>query len=262
MKLSRAALFLIGLLFAMPAAPAQAAEPQVSLTVGLRWEVGGTQGIWTPYVVTVKNSGKEDFSGDVYLIPNAVRIGPPDTYPVDRAHVAVARGSQRSTVFYVIDAPNAYQAQVQTLKDFVGLGGVLVEAGGPSWRRTLLPLPSALLPLAPQATTTSSLAALWELGGRSEDVPAQVASGLVRFGQVSLAAADGTPLIVDAPYGAGRVVEMAFDPFGDPFASDADLAGLAWSQAISRGLSGVEGATRPSYSPFGGGTFSSVAGGA
>src|SRR5438093_6559307 len=351
MKLSRAALVLIGLLFAMPAVPAQAAEPQVSLTVGLRWEVGGTQGVWTPYVVTVKNSGKEDFSGDVYLIPNAVRIGPPDTYPVDRAHVAVARGSQRSTVFYVIDAPNAYhaeardasghvvataevgagttvqgtstlavlsdlpqgdqkisaplhalsrvdsaitrfpnpqafptnavyltglngivvddfdtaalsQAQVQTLKDFVGLGGVLVEAGGPSWRRTLLPLPSALLPLAPQATTTSSLAALWELGGRSEDVPAQVASGLVRFGQVALAATDGTPLIVDAPYGAGRVVEMAFDPFGDPFAGDADLAGLAWSQAISRGLSGVEGATRPSYSPFGGGTFSSVAGGA
>jgi hypothetical protein len=351
MKLSRAAIVLIGLVFAMPAVPAQAADPQVSLAVGLRWEVGGTQGIWTPYVVAVKNSGNEDFVGDLYLIPSDVRLGPTDYYPVHRAHATVARHSQRSVVFYVIDAPNAYhaeardasghvvasadvdarttaqgssalavlsdlsqgdqkisaplhalsrvdsaitrfptpqafptnavyltglngiiiddfdtaalsQAQVQTLKDFVGLGGILVEAGGPSWRRTLLPLPSALLPLAPQATTTSSLSALLELGGRAENLPAQVASGPLRFGQVALATADGTPLIVDAPYGAGRVVEMAFDPFGDPFTGDANLAGLAWAQAISRGLSGVQAPTRPSYSSFGGGTFSSVAGGA
>jgi hypothetical protein len=351
MKLSRTAIVLIGLVLALPAAPAQAAAPQVSLSVGLRWQVGGTQGLWTPYLVSLRNSGSEDFSGDLYLVPNDVRLGPSDYYPVHRAHVTVARGGQRTATFYVIDAPNAYhaeardasghvvasaevgagttvqgtsalavlsdltqgdqkisaplhalsrvdsaithfanaqafptsavyltglngivvddfdtaalsQAQVQTLKDFVGLGGVLVEAGGPSWRRTLLPLPSDLLPLAPQGTTISSMAALWELGGRTEEVPAQIASGLLRFGQVALAAGDGTPLIVDAAYGAGRVIELAFDPFGDPFASDANLAGLAWAQAISRGLSGVEAATRPSYSSFGGGTFSSVAGGA
>jgi hypothetical protein len=351
MKLSRTAIVLIGLVLAMPAAPAQAAEPQVSLTVALRWEVGGTQGIWTPYVVTVKNSANQDFTGDLYLVPNDVRLGSPDYYPVHRAQVTVPRGGERSVAFYVIDAPNAYhaeardasghvvasadvgasttvqgtsalavlsdltqgdqkisaplhalsrvdsaithfatsqsfptnavylsglngivvddfdtaalsQAQVQALKDFVGLGGVLIEAGGPSWRRTLLPLPVDLLPLAPRATTTSSLAALWELGGRTEEVPAQVASGLLRFGQVALAAADGTPLIVEATFGAGRVVEMAFDPFGDPFAGDANLAGLAWAQAISRALSGVDAATRPSYSSFGGGTFSSDAGSA
>jgi hypothetical protein len=351
MKLSRTAIVLIGLVLAMPAAPAQAAEPQVSLTVGLRWEVGGTQGIWAPYVVTVKNSGNQDFTGDLYLVPNDVRLGSSDYYPVHRAPVTVRRGGERSVALYVIDAPNAYhaqardasghvvasadvgasttvqgtsalavlsdlaqgdqkisaplhalsrvdsaithfgnpqafptnavylsglngivvddfdtaalsQAQVQTLKDFVGLGGVLIEAGGASWRRTLLPLPPDLVPMAPRATTTSSLAALWELGGRTDDVPAQVASGPLRFGQVALAAADGTPLIVEAMFGAGRVVELAFDPFGDPFTSDANLAGLAWAQAISRGLSGVETATRPSYSSFGGGTFSAVAGGA
>jgi hypothetical protein len=351
MKLSRAAIVLIGLVLAIPAAPAQAADPQVSLTVGLRWEVGGTQGIWAPYVVSVKNSGNQAFTGNLYLVPNDVRLGSSDYYPVHRAQVNVPRGAERSVAFYVIDAPNAYhaeardasghvvasadvgagttvqgtsalavlsdltqgdqkisaplhaltrvdsaithfgspqafptnavylsglngivvddfdtaalsQAQVQTLKDFVGLGGVLIEAGGPSWRRTLLPLPSDLLPLAPQATTTSSLAALWELGGRTEEVPAQVASGMLRFGQVALAGADGTPLIVEAAFGAGRVVEMAFDPFGDPFTSDVNLAGLAWAQAISRGLSGVEMPARPSYSSFGGGTFGSVAGGA
>src|SRR5436309_8576014 len=113
MKLSRAALVLIGLVFAMPAAPAQAAESQVSLAVGLRWEVGGTQGIWNPYVVTVKNSGKEDFTGDLYLVPNEVRLGASDNYPVQRAHVTVARGGQRTVDFYVIDAPNAYHAEVR-----------------------------------------------------------------------------------------------------------------------------------------------------
>jgi hypothetical protein len=201
-------------------------------------------------VVSVKNSGSDDFIGDVFLVPNDVSLGPSDYYPVHRAHLTVQHGSQRSVLFYVIDAPNGYhaeardasghvvanadlgagttaqgssalavlsdltqgdqkisaplhalsrvdsaithfanpqafptnsvyltglngvvvddfdtaalsQAQVQTLRDFVGLGGVLLEAGGPSWRRTLLPLPADLLPLAPQATTTSSLAALW-----------------------------------------------------------------------------------------------------
>jgi hypothetical protein len=351
MKLSRTAIILIGLVLAMPAAPAQAADPQVSVAVDLRWAVGGTQGIWAPYVVSLKNSGSEDFNGDLYLVPNESRFGPSNYYPVHRAQVSVPRGRQSSVAFYVIDAPNAYraeardasghvvataevgagttpqgssalavlsdltqgdqkisaplhaltrvdsaithfaspqalptnavyltglsgividdfdtaalsQAQIQTLRDFVGLGGVLVEGGGPSWRRTLLPLPSDLLPLAPQATTTSSLTALWQFAGRADDVTVQVASGPLRFGQVALAADDGTPLVVDSRYGAGRVIEMAFDPFGEPFASDADLAGLTWAQAISRGLSGVEASTRPSNSNFGGASFSSVAGGA
>src|SRR5207237_6055620 len=219
---------------------------QVTLAVGLRWGVGGTQGTWAPYVVSVKNSGSEDFVDGVFLVPNDVSLGPSDYYPVHRAHLTVQLGSQRSVLFYVIDAPNAYhadardpsghlvatadlgtgttaqgssalavlsdltqgdqkvsaplhalsrvdsaithfanaqafptnavyltglngvvvddfdtaalsQAQVQTLRDFVGLGGILVEAGGPSWRRTLLPLPSDLLPLAPQGTTISSM---------------------------------------------------------------------------------------------------------
>jgi hypothetical protein len=349
MKLSRAAIVLIGLVLATPALPAQAATPQVSLVVGQRWAVGGTPGIWTPYVVAAKNSGSEDFNGDLYLVPNDSRLGPSNYYPVHRAHVSVPRGRQSWVAFYVIDAPNAYhaeardasghvvatagieagttvqgtsalavlsdltqgdqkisaplhalsrvdsaithfaspqafptnavyltglngivvddfdtaalsQAQLQTMRDFVGLGGVLVEAGGLSWRRTLLPLPSDLLPLAPEATTTSSLSAVWQLAGRTDGVTAQVANGLLRFGQVALAADDGTPLVVDAQYGAGRIIEMAFDPFGDPFTNDANLAGLTWAQAISRGLSGVRAPTRPSNN-FGGSSFSSVAGG-
>src|ERR1700737_3560180 len=113
MNLSRTAIVLIGLVLALPAAPAQAAEPQVSLTVGLRWEVGGTQGIWAPYVVTVKNSGNQDFTGVLYLVPNDVRLGSSDYYPVHRAPVTAPRGGDRSVAFYVIDAPNAYHAEAR-----------------------------------------------------------------------------------------------------------------------------------------------------
>jgi hypothetical protein len=351
MKLSRAAIALIGLAFALPAVPAQAADAHLSLAVSLRWGIGGNQGAWTPYTVTVRNTGSEAFTGDVDLAPNDVRIGSSGGYPVHRAPITVPRGGQRSVTFYVIDAPNAYhaeardasghlvgaaemgpgstvqgttalavlsdltqgdqkisaplhaltrvdsaithfptpqafptnavylsglngivvddfdtaalsQAQVQAVKDFVGLGGVLIEAGGASWRRTLLPIPSDLLPMQPQATATSSLGSLWELAGRTEDAPAQVATGVLRFGRVMLSTADGTPLVIDAGYGAGSIVELTFDPFADPFTNETALAGMAWAQAISRGMSGVQAATRSTLGSFGGAGFSSVSGGA
>src|SRR2546430_1939565 len=76
-------------------------------------------------MVTVKNSGREDFTGDVYLIPNDVRLGPSDYYSVDRAHVIVARGSQRSVAFYVIDAPNGYHAEARDASGHVVATGEL-----------------------------------------------------------------------------------------------------------------------------------------
>lgn len=352
MKLSRAAIVLIGLAFALPVVPAQAADFHLSLAVSLRWGVGGNQGVWTPYVVTVKNTGGESFDGTIDLVPNeAPASSSANAYPVHRAHLNLGRRAQTSLTFYVVDAPNGYhaeardtsghrvaeagtdpgttvqgttafavlsdlpqgdqkisaplhamtrvdsaithftspqsfptdavylsglngvvvddfdtaalsQAQVQALKDFVGLGGVLIEAGGTSWRRTLPPIPSDLLPLTPQGTATSSLGSLADLAGLAQDAPVQVATGALHFGHVALSSADGTPLVVDATYGAGSIVEMTFDPFNDPFSNQPNLTGLAWSQAISRGLSGVQAATRSSLGSFGGTGFSSVTGGA
>jgi hypothetical protein len=323
-------------LFLSPAAAASA-DPQLTLSVALRWGPTSMQGAWTPYLVNVRNDGGGDFTGDVVLIANDFRADFRNTgtatFPDYRVHVAVPRGSERSIVVYVIDPPNGYsaeardvsgkrvlaraelsapnhaeaalgilsdlpqaeqrisaplhamsrldsvlkrfpsaqsfptnavflsglngivvdqfdsaslsQAQVQALKDYVGLGGTLIEAGGPSWRRTLLPLPAELLPLRPVATATASLSAIAELGGRSLDAGAQIVTGDLRAGKAPLVSSDGTPLVVEGAYGAGRVIELAFDPFGEPFDSQVSLAGLAWAQAISRALSAVQSGARP-----------------
>ncbi len=348
-RLGAAAVALIGLLLALPVRPAlAAADPQITVTVAQRWQLAGTQGTWTPYVVTVRDSGPSGFTGDLYLLPNDTRTVAPHTYPTYHTPISVPRGSQRSTLFNVIDAPAGYvaevreasgrpvargdlsssphassalgvlsdltqaeqkisaplhaltrvdsslarfasaqdfptnavylsglsgivvdqfdsaalsQAQVQALKDYVGLGGTVIEAGGPSWRRTLLSLPPELLPMRPTSTSTVSLSALAELAGRTSDASAQVASGQVGSGRVTLVASDGQALVVEGVYGAGRVVELTFDPFAEPFDTQVELAGMAWSHAIGRALSGVQGGSRTAVSSgFGSSINSSSAG--
>src|ERR1700730_7211606 len=324
------------LLLTSPAAAASG-DPQLTLSVALRWGPTSMQGAWTPYLVTVKNDGGGDFTGDVVLLANDFRSDFRNTgtagFPEYRVQLAVPHGSTLPIVIYVIDPPNGYsaeardssgkrvlaraelsspshaeaalailsdlpqaeqrisaplhalshldsglrrfpsaqsfptnavylsglngivvdqfdsaslsQAQVQALKDYVGLGGTLIEAGGPSWRGTLLPLPGELLPLRPVATATASMSALAELGGRSVDASAQIVTGDLRAGKAPLVSPDGTPLVVEGAYGAGKVLELAFDPFGEPFDSQVSLAGLAWAQAIIRALSAVQSGARP-----------------
>jgi hypothetical protein len=332
-------------LLAPPAAAAAVpADPQLTLTLALRWGPSSIPGAWTPYVATVKNSGGADFTGDVVLVADRSDFRGAGTagYPEYHTRVSVPRGGERSIVVYVIDPPNGYsaeardasgkrvlargqlsspsrggsalailsdlpqaeqkisaplharsrldsslarfpspqsfptnavylsglngivldqfdsaslsQAQVQALKDYVGLGGTLIEAGGPAWRRTLLPLPAELLPLRPDATATASLSALSQLGGISDDSTAQIATGELRAGKVPVTAADGTPLVTESQVGAGSVIELAFDPFGEPFDSDVELAGLVWTQAINRALSAVQSGLRPSLAGTGSST--------
>jgi hypothetical protein len=134
------------------------------------------------------------------------------------------------------------QDQRRALLDFVALGGTLIEAGGASGRRTVSSLPAELLPLRPAGTATASLAALGELGGVATSATAQVTTGDVAgWAGVTVAAADGTPLVAEGRYGAGEIVELTFDPLAAPFDGQIDLAATAWSQALSRGLSGVLG---------------------
>ncbi|HLH67865.1 MAG TPA: hypothetical protein VKY90_02245 [Candidatus Dormibacteraeota bacterium] len=320
----------------VPGIAGAASVPQLSLEVSQRWQLASSQGTWTPYVVTVKNTGQSSFSGDVVLVPEDDRNSDTGTYPVYQTPVEVGRDSTRSVLVYVIDSPDGYraelhdssgrvlarasvnptvrgstaigilsdlpqadqkisapmralsrvdttftrfaspqafptsavylsglsgvilddfdsaalsQAQVQALEDFVGLGGTLIEAGGPSWRRTLLPLPSDLLPMPPQSTATASLGALADLAGMSTDAVAQVATGPTSSrASVVLSSSEGLPLVVEGSYGAGDIVELAFDPFAGPFDSQVDLAGLAWTQAIDRALSGVQGAGHSLFS--------------
>jgi len=132
--------------------------------------------------------------------------------------------------------------QRRALLDFVGLGGTLIEAGGAGARRTTAFLPAALLPFRPTGTATASLASLGELGGVATAETTQVATGDVApAARVRVAAADGTPLIVEGTYGAGTVVALTFDPLAPPFDGDLDLGAAAWVQALSRGLGGAQG---------------------
>jgi hypothetical protein len=347
-RLGAAAVALTGLLLVLPVRPALAAspDPQVQVSVTQRWQLGNTQGTWTPYVVTVVNTGPTPFTGEVVLQPSDTRAVAPNAYPVYRSPVTVARGSLRSIPFNVIDAPSGYvaevldpsgrmvgrgdgstgsraesaigilsdltqaeqkiaaplhaltrvdsslarftsaqdfptsavylsglsglvidqfdsaalsQAQIQALKDFVGLGGSLIEAGGPSWRRTLLSLPSELVPMRPASTTTASLSALASLAARVTDATTQVASGTVGSGRATLVAADGQPLVVEGTYGAGRVEELTFDPFAEPFDTQVELSAMAWGHAIGRALSGVQGGSRTAVSNgFGSSTTSTT----
>ena len=73
-RLSAAAVAIVGLLLGLPVRPAlAAADAQITVTISQRWQLAGTQGTWTPYEVTVRDSGQSAFSGDLYLVPNDTR---------------------------------------------------------------------------------------------------------------------------------------------------------------------------------------------
>jgi hypothetical protein len=134
------------------------------------------------------------------------------------------------------DSASLSQAQVQSLKDFVGLGGSLIVAGGPSWRRTMQPLPAELAPLRPSASASVSLQPLADLDDKVTTQTAQVAVGEVK-GHVLLGAPGSPPLAVGSRYGGGQVIDLAYDPLAEPFASvDPDLGSVAFSQALARAL--------------------------
>src|SRR5947207_15056575 len=108
-RLGAAVLAAASLVLVLPSHPALAAgDPQITVTLAQRWQLAGTQGMWTPYVVTVQDGGATGFTGDIYLVPNEARSVAPNTYPTYRTPVSVARGSARSVTFHVIDAPSGY----------------------------------------------------------------------------------------------------------------------------------------------------------
>jgi hypothetical protein len=142
------------------------------------------------------------------------------------------------------DTASLSEAQVQGLRDFVGFGGTLVVAAGSGWRRSVAPLPAELQPLRPQTTGTMSLAPLATLVGAS--VPARTvpaAIGTLASGARRLLDGDGgAPLVAELTYGAGKVVELAYDPSGDG-TGQTPYAALGWTQALGRSIEQVPGST-------------------
>lgn len=140
--------------------------------------------------------------------------------------------------------------QQRALLDFVGLGGNLVLVGGSSWRQTVLPLPADLTPVRPTSTAGASMAPVAALAGHSGDVQAPVAEGTVRKGARSALAENSLPLVAEAGYGAGLVVQLAFDPAAAPLAG-TPVATDAWTQALTRGLAMPPGAGPPTHTLLG-----------
>ena len=177
----------------------------------------------------------------------AVVFGAPPQSPQVRGHHfdkvenlpsnALALSGFHALVIDDFDSSTLSQAQAQALQDYVGFGGSLILGGGAGWRRSLSPLPGALVPLRPDSTGTASLGAVMELIGRTSDLSVPVAMGPLATGaRVVLADGTGTPLIAESSYGSGRIVELTYDPALDPvFGTDVSIQG--WTQVINRAVS-------------------------
>jgi hypothetical protein len=169
--------------------------------------------------------------------PQAVAFNSAREFPTD----ALLLAGYTTVVVDQFDTASLSQTQVQALRDFVGFGGTLVLAGGSGWRRSLAPLPADLLPLRPEATATLPLAPLAALTGTAADArSAPAATGSLAAGARSLLDAGGAPLVAELAYGAGRVLELAYDPSGDG-TDKTPYAALGWTQALGRGIQQVPG---------------------
>jgi hypothetical protein len=133
------------------------------------------------------------------------------------------------------DSSALSQAQDLALEQYVGLGGQLVLAGGPGWRRTLSQLPAQLVPLQPQGTVTASLDPVLDLLAEHTNLVAPAVVGALAPGaRVVLADSAGNPLLAELNYGAGRVVEVAFDPADEPVASHGEVVRASWATVLYR----------------------------
>ncbi len=146
-----------------------------------------------------------------------------------------------------VDTSALSQAQDQALEQYVGLGGQLVLAGGAGWRRTLSQLPAQLLPLLPGGTAAASLDPVLDLLGEHTTLVAPAVVGALAPGaRVVLADGAGNPLLAELNYGAGRVVEVAFDPADEPLASHPEEVRASWAAVLGRVTSAAAGYSQPS----------------
>jgi hypothetical protein len=174
------------------------------------------------------------------IVPRVAAFGTTRGFPSSSLLLA----TYATVVITQVDTAALSAVQLQALRDFIGLGGTLVVTGGADWRRTLAPLPSDLLPIAPRWTTTVSLAPLAQLAGTSvADLQVPAAAGALKQGARNLLSSpDGFSIASELDYGAGRVIELAFDPASVPVAGSR-YAALAWNQALARSLADLPGST-------------------
>lgn len=167
------------------------------------------------------------------LVPRVAQFASARDFPTS----ALPLAGYTTLVIDQFDSATLGRPQLQALRDFVGFGGTLVLAGGSAWRRTLAPLPADLVPIRATTTATVALdpvAALTATDAPPRAVPAALGS-LAAGARSVLDGAGGVPLVAELAYGAGKVVELAYDPGGDG-TPGTPYASLGWSQAIGRSI--------------------------
>lgn len=226
-------------------------------------------------------------SGDVFvgvLSDQSLGFGPLSTVPLPNqggsviveyltaSTMPVMTGILKNFDIIVLDnftTSNLSPAQLSALQTWVNQGGALVAIGGPEWHRTFTGLPTGLLPVIVNGTTTlaagTSLLPLGDPGvGRlgQNKVPDNVQSPVI----VSTAtvadpstsevvfASGATPLIVQANVGQGAVFYLAFDPTLEPLLSWQG-ASVFWEGLVFRSLGDqllTNSGLSPGSGPYGG----------
>lgn len=132
--------------------------------------------------------------------------------------------------------------QIHTLQAWIQQGGALIEVGGPSWQRSLIPLPDNLLPV-----TLSNTGLLFTHipSLTLNDVPVQspvdpVLISTATPAQTSISAINTIilstgkiPLVVQHQQGQGTIYYLAFDPTLEPLASWSGIPGF-WRNLLLR----------------------------
>jgi len=170
--------------------------------------------------------------------PRAARFNSAHGFPTGAMRLA----GFAAVVIDQFDTATLSQMQVKGLSDFVGFGGTLLLAGGTGWRRSIAPLPTDLLPIRPTTTVTLPLTPVATLAGASQEArSAPAAAGTLAPGARAVVDGDGgVPLVAELTYGAGKIVELAYDPSGDG-TSGTPYASLGWSEALGRGIGQLPG---------------------
>ena len=161
-------------------------------------------------------------------IPSIVRFTPSDL-PASAAQLA----GLRAIVVAAVDLGGLDPARLQTLRDFVGFGGGLVVATGAAWVQTAGHLPAELAPLRPFETATAVLDEPVAIDYPGGQPTVTVAIGALVGGRVVTASPGGQPLVVERDFGAGRVVELAYDPTAPPLAG-TERGSFSFAQALRR----------------------------
>lgn len=141
--------------------------------------------------------------------------------------------------------------QITALHDWVNEGGKLLEIGGPTWRSTLTPLPTNLLPvtltgsdvipanthLLPLHGISKGKAKPAQSSDMSDTVssPILISTSTANAKSTTLLSSNGVPLIVQKQLGQGQIYYFAYDPTLDPILSWSGSS-MLWKTILVRSL--------------------------